>query len=229
MKFIALATTVSSVWGQTCTSSSVYVTGADDALDGGFPGFPQMDGCYTKSNFIEQVAEDGTVTPTNSLEHELFSQTVIPSPDGAPLLQYETESQGWSLSQYIPGDEGRYEHVGEFAFSPVDFRTHITGGNPVDALEWFLEDGTAVNIVVTCGCEASPTTEDSPDASPEDSPEASNTMDDSFGDLPDDSAEDSPEASAETETTQETSGASSFTTGKLVFISLFSSVLFSLY
>ena len=128
---------VKCVSGQTCTSNSVYVAGADDTL--GFAGgasqsfgqFPRLDGCYTFESSLS--VSDEFVFSKEGLDKD------------GPQISYVKDGATWNLSQ-MEYDGDYYNGIGEYAtaISSVE--------NPADVTNW-IYDNMSANIVVRCGCD----------------------------------------------------------------------------
>ena len=133
------------VSGQTCTSDSVYVVGADYTLGfaGGVSGFPGLDGCYTFEPSVSVVDGDDDEIPS---AHGVFLKEGLYT-DG-PQLGYVTSSTVWYLSQMdydTDPDSADYSSIGEHATAIS------TEDSPADVTNWGYV-GQSADITVRCGC-----------------------------------------------------------------------------
>jgi len=132
-----------------CTEDSVYVTGADEALN--VEGL--LDGCYTSTNYL---------LPTGS--------TVFYTRDGlekdGPLI-YKTSH---SPSNWVVGDFIYDSNTEVYVFDSGIISVYSDGGrgstpeNPADATDWdpsgsrwdYEEDYNMENVDILCGCGETP-------------------------------------------------------------------------
>jgi len=136
----------------TCTSTSVDVTGVDDAIgfSGGLSGYPGYDGCYTFESSISKVTDSLDSIDSN---YGVFLKEGLRE-DGPHISHIIGTGGGfWSLSMFDY----------KFSISEADYKVVDSNGglysiseasNPADVRDGWIDRKTSeeVNIFISCGC-----------------------------------------------------------------------------